>query len=322
MKRNQSTLDQVPRRVHRGERGRRRAAGRSPGPPRPSRCGGPGRRRARRSDRDQRGEARRGTRSRAGRRRSGRRRAGRPRGRSRLDEAEDDDAAELAAMQRGAAHRRQREPVQEARLDVACEVGARVHGREERALDERDGEHEREERVGREAGQLRRGLAGRRSSRASSIIGKIRGGSRWPAGGACGRPSAARAPDLVGVRASAFIASRLRAALAPRSSPAPSSERPVLARKTSSRLGAWSCRFATRRPAASSARTTAGEVAAPAQTHGDPFGERAGASPNRASASATARGRRVGRDRLDRRPPDLAPSARRACPRRRCGRGR
>ena len=50
----------------------------------------------------------------------------------RLDETEHDDAAELARDQRDAAHRGQREPVQEAGLDVAGEVGAGVHGREER----------------------------------------------------------------------------------------------------------------------------------------------------------------------------------------------
>ena len=66
------------------------------------------------------------------------------------------DAAELAGEQRHAPHRRERQSVQEPRLDVAREIGSRVHGREERALDERDRERERDVRVRRKAGKLRR----------------------------------------------------------------------------------------------------------------------------------------------------------------------
>src|SRR5215212_494196 len=53
----------------------------------------------------------------------------------RLRDRQHDDAAELASKQRDPAHRRQREAAQEPGLDVAREVGAGVHGREQRALD-------------------------------------------------------------------------------------------------------------------------------------------------------------------------------------------
>ena len=49
----------------------------------------------------------------------------------RLDQADHDQPAELAGDQRGAAHRGQREPVEEAVLDVLGERLARVHRREE-----------------------------------------------------------------------------------------------------------------------------------------------------------------------------------------------
>src|SRR5262249_22918365 len=69
-----------------------------------------------------------------------------------LDEGEHRDPAELPDDQRAAAERRQRESVQEPGLDVAREVRARVHRREERALDEREREEKSEERVRWEAG--------------------------------------------------------------------------------------------------------------------------------------------------------------------------
>ena len=50
-----------------------------------------------------------------------------------LDEAVQDHAAELAGEQRGAAHRRQLQAVEEPDLHVARELGPCVHGREERA---------------------------------------------------------------------------------------------------------------------------------------------------------------------------------------------
>ena len=63
----------------------------------------------------------------------------------RLDERNDRDPGELARDQRDPADGCQREPVQEPGLDVAGQVGARVHRREERALHERHGERERDE---------------------------------------------------------------------------------------------------------------------------------------------------------------------------------
>ena len=95
----------------------------------------------------------------------------------RLHQAEHDHAAELAAEQRDPAHRRQREPVQEAGLDVAREVGAGVHRREQRALDERHGEGEGEERVrsGSRAGCV--SALSPPELTASSNIGKSSGGT-------------------------------------------------------------------------------------------------------------------------------------------------
>ena len=65
-------------------------------------------------------------------------------------------AAEVAEQQRGALHRRQREPLEEAGLDVARQARARVDGGEQRALHERDRDREVEVGVGREARELRR----------------------------------------------------------------------------------------------------------------------------------------------------------------------
>ncbi len=73
----------------------------------------------------------------------------------RLEQREDDGAAELAGQQGEPAHRRQREPAQEPGLDVAGEIGAGVHRREQRTLDERHGEQERDDRGGREPRQVR-----------------------------------------------------------------------------------------------------------------------------------------------------------------------
>ena len=73
-----------------------------------------------------------------------------------LHDPEHDDPCELPGEQRPVAKRGQREAVDEPRLHVARDFGARVHRREERALDERNREREREERVGREAGKLGR----------------------------------------------------------------------------------------------------------------------------------------------------------------------
>jgi hypothetical protein len=76
----------------------------------------------------------------------------------RLQEPERHHAAELPREHGDPAHGRQREPVQEPGLDVAREICAGVHGREQRALDERHGKRECHERVRREPGQLRLGL--------------------------------------------------------------------------------------------------------------------------------------------------------------------
>ena len=97
-------------------------------------------------------------------------------------------------------------------------------------------------------------------------------------------------------------------------SPAPSSERPVLARKTSSRLGAWSCRSATLIPSASSARITSASSSVPSasRTAAAPRREAGSGSPNRASTASSASSRLgVGGDRLDRRPADLGLQLRR-----------
>ena len=56
----------------------------------------------------------------------------------RADDAHEQRAAELAGEQRRAGHRRQREAVEEAVLDVAREVLAAVERGEQRALHERD----------------------------------------------------------------------------------------------------------------------------------------------------------------------------------------
>ena len=126
--------------------------------------------------------------------RSARRARARRRGRRRLDErrARSRPPSWPASSAR-AAHRRQREPVEEAGLDVAREVGAGVHRREQRALDERNGER-------RSRGTSRSGSRGGASPHcsppaltASSSSGKRAAGRRSPAGAACARPSGGRA---------------------------------------------------------------------------------------------------------------------------------
>src|SRR6266487_5364844 len=67
------------------------------------------------------------------------------------------DLADLSEQERRAAYRRQGKPVQEAGVDIAREVGARYPGGEQRALQERERQEEREKRVGRKARQMRRG---------------------------------------------------------------------------------------------------------------------------------------------------------------------
>ena len=72
--------------------------------------------------------------------------------------AERHGARELAGDQRGARHRRERQPVEEARLDVARQVGAGARHGEDARLDERDREREGEVGVGGEAGQVGGGV--------------------------------------------------------------------------------------------------------------------------------------------------------------------
>src|SRR3954463_9648822 len=173
----------------------------------------------------------------------------------RLHEREHDHAAELAREERRPAHRRQREPVEKAGLNVAREVGAGVHRREECALDERHREGEGDEGVPREARQVRLGLQPAGVAREQEHREEQR------------RNDVRRLPDRAHDRAAAeqvhlggershqvgSIASSASASSSP--SPAPSSKRPVLARKTSSSEGWWSWMFSACSPSASRART-------------------------------------------------------------------
>ena len=70
----------------------------------------------------------------------------------------------------------QGEAVEKAGLDVTREISARVHRREQRALDERDGYGEGEERVGRKARQHREGLEAGRVHGDEAAVGKMSGG--------------------------------------------------------------------------------------------------------------------------------------------------
>ena len=239
----------------------------------------------------------------------------------RLDEAERDDPAELAGQQRDAAHRRQRQPVQEAGLDVAGEIGARVHGREERALDERHGEREGDERVVGKPGRCVSAFSPPELT-ASSISGKSSG-----------------AITFAGWR---MVRTTERRASRKTWSPKPSfTPRPSRARRLAFLVGGALERaaglreedvverglvqlelFSTLSCSASSARTISARSAAPERSR-------------TATPAATATARRSGRGspRPARARPDRPgsprrsgarprPSARRACPRRRCGRGR
>ena len=75
-----------------------------------------------------------------------------------LEHAETRDADQESGDQRDAAQRGQREPVEEAGLDVRRQVRAGIDHREHAALDERHGDRERDVGVGGEAGQARRRL--------------------------------------------------------------------------------------------------------------------------------------------------------------------
>ena len=84
----------------------------------------------------------------------GARQPGRRQEDARLQHAERHDARQLARDQRRAGHRRERQPVEEAGLDVARQVAAAVDGREEAALEERHRQREGEVGVGGEAGDV------------------------------------------------------------------------------------------------------------------------------------------------------------------------
>ena len=108
------------------------------------------------------------------------------------------------------------------------------------------------------------------------------------------------------------------------SSAAPSSERPVFARKTSSSVGAWSSTFATGGPAASSARITSARSSTPGRRRtATPLCAALDSSPKRSRTSLI--GGPVGAvqgDDLDGWPADLRLQRCRACPRPRSRRGR
>ena len=171
-----------------------------------------------------------------------------------LDRGHHHHAAELAAQEGDAAHRRQRKTVEETCLDVAREIRTGVHRREKRALHKRDGECKGQIRIRGEPGQVRGRLEPGRvhrkqEQREDEREDDVRG---LPRGAHDGSPR--ELTDLLdeplahaGSSASSGSSS---------SSPAPSSERPVLARKTSSSDGWWSWRFSTLRPSASDSGPT------------------------------------------------------------------
>src|SRR5204862_7299200 len=142
----------------------------------------------------------------------------------------------------------------------------------------------RDERARREAGDLRRRAEASRGDgeercREDEREDDVRGLARCPQNRAAG--------DLTDLRQRLHCAS----AGSSSSSAAPSRERPVLARNTSSRLGACSSRFWSLIPSASSARTIPARSSAPCSSRtATPLGEPPVGSPNclelRAVASA------------------------------------
>ena len=127
--------------------------------------------------------------------------------------------ASSAAPRIGVSESRLRKP----RLDVAREIGAGVHRREQRALDERHRERERDERLRREAGQM--GLR----AQAAGVHGEQQ--HREDEREDRRRRVAPRSHDRAAREERNLVDRRAHSA------PWPSSERPVFARKTSSRLG-------------------------------------------------------------------------------------
>ena len=164
----------------------------------------------------------------------------------RLHHAEPDGAADLAEQERRVAHGRQREPVQEAGVDVAREVDACDARREERALHERERQEEREERPRREPGQVRRRA---QAVRVDGHQHQREGQRRDPHAGLAERANHRPPRDQEDLPCGDD-----------HSSSEPSSVRPVFARKTSSSVG-W-CRLisAARTFSWSSARITSGSA--------------------------------------------------------------
>ena len=238
-----------------------------------------------------------------------------------LDRRHRHHPAELAGEEGDAAHRREREAVQEPRLDVAREVGAGVHGREERALHERDGEREGEVRVRREARAGAWPTGGRSSSPRAGAAGRRAGRRRSPAGARCARPTVARA-DRPARRSPRSRRLERELGLFFLLARAFSSERPVLARKTSSSDGWCSWRFSTLRPSASSARTISARSASPVAGEPRHPGRGARLAEPREDRGGALLVLEVGRHDLDGRPPDLRLQLRPEFPRRRSGRGR
>ena len=157
-----------------------------------------------------------------------------------------------------------------------------------------------------------------------SAVGKISGGTHiagWrivrviPR---AGQGAYLRGEDVAHVRARSATCSYSAAS----SSAAPSSERPVLAKKTSSRVGARSSMSASSNPLLVEAAHDVGEAVAVLEPDGDVLRRverRAVAGEERGQAHAVVLLRR---DRVQARAGRSRPSAGRASPRRRSGRGR
>src|SRR6185312_7715684 len=93
--------------------------------------------------------------------------------------------------------------------------------------------------------------------------------------------------ELVGHATSAAPASARASSASSTTSSAPSRLRPVLARKTSSSEGAWSCRVSILIPSPSSARTTSASPESPPESRtAAPFVPPSAGSPKRARTAA------------------------------------
>ena len=113
----------------------------------------------------------------------------------------------------------------------------------------------------------------------------------WSRRGGCERAGAARRPTVAAVKPllplSRAAPSATASSRASSSAAAPSSERPVLARKTSLRLGACRSMLAITSPSSSKARTIAASVSGPlSRRTAAPLGEAGTSSPKRSSTWA------------------------------------